>query len=211
MCQGLNALRKSGAADKFKSLKSRLQRRAGGGAGGGDAPPLPPPDLEAPTGLVDAVLAALPRAKSPATVARENRLREIIAEVDGTGPGTPKPLDRTPSVLEDLTVAMAALAAGVDPTNEGVLATMSQRAARNQRLRKQLRLIDAEKVELGADLARGAVLRGDSTTTTRYECADCIVGGCGEQFAEHEGVRCGGCQLFLCHKCFGTIVVLARN
>ena len=190
-------------ANKLNSFKSRLQRRAGGGGGlAGGAPDAPPPD-----GLVGAVLAALPRARSAGALAREARLRAIIAEVDGTGPGTPRPLDRTPSALADLAAARAELAAGVDPSNKGVLASMHQRAARNQRLRKQLRLIDAETAELSADLARGAVLRGDSATTARYECdVDCIVGGCGEQFAEHEGVRCGDCKLFLCFPCFGNCV-----
>ena len=63
---------------------------------------------------------------------------------------------------------------------------------------------------LGFLSTRWDVLSGPSKTT-RVCDGDCIVGGCGEDVPDNEGVLCGGCQLFLCHKCFGTTVVLAKR
>lgn len=36
--------------------------------------------------------------------------------------------------------------------------------------------------------------------------ADCVVGGCGEHTALQDGILCAGCDLFLCHPCFGEVV-----
>ena len=152
------------------------------------------------------------------------------------------PLQRTPSARRDLAdAAQAQRAGGVDPTGGDVFYTLSieQHAARSQRLRKQLHLIDAEIAECNADLARAELLHGAATTTTRYtvqilpnsrhparthsdilmetvclddQCdADCIVNGCGEQFALHQGVHCDDCKLFLCFPCVRTYNLLFRE
>jgi hypothetical protein len=100
-------------------------------------------------------------------------------------------LMHTPSVAADLATGMA-----------------QGDAARAQRLREQLRIIDAELAETKAKLIRFRLMRGPSGK--RFVCDDdCIVGGCGEEFAEEDGILCSsGCQLFLCHKCFGATVVM---
>jgi hypothetical protein len=42
----------------------------------------------------------------------------------------------------------------------------------------------------------------------RLPCDESVeLGGCGEEFAEEEGVLCAGCELFLCFGCFGKLVV----
>ena len=109
---------------------------------------------------------------------------------DGEESGQPGArLASTPSVRRDL-------AAGVP----------RPQAARQQRYRAQLRLIDVELVEARAELQRRTALRGP--TGVRHECdGDCIVGGCAEEFAQEQGVLCSGCQLFLCYPCFGSTVV----
>lgn len=188
--QLLQSIRDSGVGDKLKSLKARglksLRKR--------------PDDAEESVECTTA--AAVPRVRSVGATARDARLRAIIDEINETS----QPLQRTPSARRDLAVAaQAQLANGVDPTVSDVQLSIEQHAARNQRLRKQLRLIDAEIAECNADLQRAELLRGDASTTARYQCdADCIVGGCGEQFAANDGVRCADCNLFLCFPCVRT-------
>ena len=47
----------------------------------------------------------------------------------------------------------------------------------------EVRLLDAEIAELRYELMRGALIRGP--TGKRHTCdGDCVVGGCGEEFAE---------------------------
>ena len=57
--------------------------------------------------------------------------------------------------------------------------------------------------------SRWGVLSGPSKTA-RVCDEDCVVGGCGEGVPDDEGVLCAGCGLFLCRRCFGTIVVRAE-
>lgn len=99
-------------------------------------------------------------------------------------------LVHTPSVAADLATGMA-----------------TKDAAKAQRLREQVRIVDAELAEAKAAIIRQRLLRGPSGR--RFECdPDCIVGGCGESFAMEDGVLCAsGCQLFLCHKCFGSTLI----
>ena len=117
----------------------------------------------------------------------QGRLAASLARVDGRGSQADE-LVRTPSAQRDLEVGVSRAA-----------------AARAQRMRAELRQIDTEIVEASAQLRRAELLRGPSGT--RYECdSNCVVGGCGEEFAEDEGVLCD-CHLFLCHACFGATVV----
>ena len=98
-------------------------------------------------------------------------------------------LMRTPSVQQDLET-------GMDET----------RAALGQAMRAELRLVDAELVGLRHELARSRLLRGPSGE--RVQCdADCIVGGCQLDKAVEDGILCPGCELFLCHECFGSLNV----
>ena len=180
--QWLQSIKDSSVGGKLKSLKARglkglLQKQ-----------------LEAAGGET------LPRVRSASASAREARLRAIIDQINETS----QPLLRTPSARRDLAIAeQSQRAGGVDPTGSDVKAMIEHLAARNQRTRKQLRLIDAEIAECNADLERAELLHG-AESTTRYECdADCIIGGCGEQFAGHQGVLCADCKLFLCFPCFG--------
>eukprot|EP01045_Picozoa_sp_COSAG04_P030771 COSAG04_NODE_5462_length_1610_cov_1.245533_1_plen_497_part_01 len=114
------------------------------------------------------------------------RLEQAVAAVEDSE-GTTQ-LVRTPSAQRD-----------IDQTLD------YESAARAQRLRAQVRLLDAEIAELRYELMRGALIRGP--TGKRHTCdGDCVVGGCGEEFAEEEGVLCA-CGLFLCHPCFGATVV----
>ena len=123
------------------------------------------------------------------------RLAHITAEVEGDI----QPLVRTPSAERDLEAART--------RNPHMPRSVAHRqAARAQRLRAQLRLLDTEIAEAKAELLRRKTLRGPSGA--RYECdGDCVVGGCGESFAEEEGVLCD-CKLFLCHPCFGATVIV---
>jgi hypothetical protein len=113
-------------------------------------------------------------------------------------------LVRTPSVQRDIEAAAAA-----EPGLR--LSRVHHRAARAQFMRARRRAVEARVAELQWQVQRAALLRGPSGRN--FECdADCIVGGCGEMFAEEEGVRCGsgggeGCGLFLCFACFGSTVV----
>eukprot|EP01043_Picozoa_sp_COSAG02_P031914 COSAG02_NODE_2108_length_9809_cov_4.022966_1_plen_521_part_10 len=100
-------------------------------------------------------------------------------------------LVHTPSVAADLATGLT-----------------TAEAARGQRLREQLRTLDTEIANAKAQLIRQRLLRGPSGR--QFECdKDCVVGGCGETFAEEDGVLCSctDCQLFLCHKCFGNVLV----
>jgi hypothetical protein len=57
-----------------------------------------------------------------------------------------------------------------------------------------------------AEIVRSSLLREPGKQ--RFVCdGDAIVGGCGEEFSEQDGVMCDGCQLFLCFKCFGATVI----
>ena len=117
---------------------------------------------------------------------KKSDLDQRLELVEGGGDA----LVHTPSVAADLAGGMA-----------------ERDAAKSQRLREQVRIIDAQIADAKAGMIRQRVLRGPSGR--RFECdADCIVGGCSETFAEEDGVLCGtGCQLFLCNVCFGSIVV----
>ena len=116
------------------------------------------------------------------------RLADSLATVEGRG-SVASELERTPSAQRDL---------------EGGASRSA--AARAQRVRAELRKIDTEIAEASAQLRRAELLRGPSGT--RHECdSNCVVGGCGEDFAEDEGVLCESCHLFLCHACFGATVV----
>ena len=198
--QLLQSIAESSVGEKLRGLRARVRRRniAEDDADQQPADRVPEESVEATANP------AVPRARSAGASAREVRLRKIIAEITEVS----QPLERTPSARRDLAAAaQAQLADGVDPEGSDVKASIEQHAARNQRLRKQLRLIDAEIAERNADLERAELLRDDATTTTRYECdADCIVGGCGGQFAGREGVHCPDCNLFLCFPCFGNCV-----
>lgn len=100
-------------------------------------------------------------------------------------------LVRTPSVAADLASGLSAA-----------------EAARGQRARDQLRTLDTMIANAKAQIIRQRLLRGPSGR--QFECdKDCVVGGCGETFAEEDGVlcSCAECQLFLCHKCFGNELV----
>ncbi len=119
----------------------------------------------------------------------ELRLSLIEGGGGAAGDAAPPPLLKTPSSQRDLL-------AGLAPPE----------AAKEQRLRAQLRLIEAELAEARAELQRRAALLGPSAE--RRTCdADCIVGGCEGEFSVSDGVLCGGCQLFLCHRCFGATIV----
>eukprot|EP01043_Picozoa_sp_COSAG02_P078655 COSAG02_NODE_17817_length_978_cov_86.255973_1_plen_167_part_01 len=79
-------------------------------------------------------------------------------------------------------------------------------ATRAQRVRSQLRKLDAELAVLRAEVTRSSVLRGPSGK--RHVCdVDLVVGGCERSFNEEEGVLCECCNLFLCDACFGSILV----
>ena len=55
---------------------------------------------------------------------------------------------------------------------------------------------------------RGSDGQGSGSIVTIRECdADCIAGGCGQNTAVENGVLCSGCDLFLCHPCFGRCIV----
>jgi hypothetical protein len=130
---------------------------------------------------------------------REARLLAIAADVDDTSVSAP-PLAHTPSALADIQEAAVDYPFATDANN--------QRSTRAQRLRKHLRVIDAEIAEVNAELARvRALSRGASGET--FTCdGDMIVGGCGEEtFTADQGVLCGGCKLFLCYRCFGASVI----
>ena len=118
---------------------------------------------------------------------RRGELEERLQLVDGGG----DELVHTPSVAADLSTGLS-----------------RAEAARGQRLREQLRSLDTEIANAKAQLIRQLLLRGPSGR--QFECdKDCVVGGCGETFAEEDGVLCSctECQLFLCHKCFGHVLV----
>ena len=122
-------------------------------------------------------------------------LDELAAAVDAECE-----LVRTPSAQKDIEAALA-----VDPSLPST--HVHQQAGRAQRLRAQLRRLDAEIAATRAELVRSHLLHGPSQT--RRECdPDCIVGGCQAEFAEEEGVLCGDCGLFLCNVCFGHTVVV---
>ena len=128
---------------------------------------------------------------SPHPVSDDLDIRLALVEGDEQEPATD--LLRTPSARRDLD-------SGLSPAE----------AAKASRLRTQLRSFDAEIVQLKSELVRGALLRGPSGR--RRTCdADVILGGCGEEFAEEDGIYCsgetGGCSLFLCFQCFGGLVV----
>ena len=138
---------------------------------------------------------------------RDERLRQMLAIVEGIGEGEiegvekdeGEELTRTPSVQEDIQTARARNPYILPPV-------LLPQVARAQRMRKQCRLLDAEIAEANSELIRAALLRGPSGA--RFECdSDCVVGGCGKDFAEEEGVLCDCCKLFLCHACFGATVV----
>lgn len=158
-------------------------------------------------------MGALPRQRSSERQ-RDERLRLLLQLVEGQyepiahtdpsggehapGPGEDgEDLTRTPSVQQD--VEAAAQANGSAPPQSQL--------ARAQRMRMQCRLLDADIAEAKAQLLRAALLRGPSPVKLQCD-ADCVVGGCGAEFAEEEGVLCGGCRLFLCHTCFGATVVI---
>lgn len=133
---------------------------------------------------------------------RDERLQRIVAAVDGD---QAPPLIATPSAMNlfrALSPEDAALPSRT-PDSRGSGAA----GARAQRVRTQLRLLDAELAEVRAELLRAEVLRGPSGM--QFECdGNCIVGGCGDTFAEEEGVLCSGsCGLFLCHACFGDSII----
>ncbi len=193
--QLFQAIKDYGVADKFKALKARTLRRNQHEADSQERPP--GESVES-----SSAGSALPRVRSAGAAAREARLRKMITEIIESS----EPLQRTPSARKDLAAAQAQLMDGEDPMGSDVNISMEQHAARNQRLRKQLRLIDAEIAERNADLERAELLRGDADSAVYHCDSDCIVGGCGEQFAGHEGVRCGDCNLFLCFPCFGNCV-----
>ena len=101
-------------------------------------------------------------------------------------------LVHTPSVQVDLASGMSV-----------------QEAQSAQSMRRQLRIVDAELSSLRAEMLRAALLRGPSGK--RLVCdKDVTVGGCGEEFAEEDGVRCSDCELFLCFRCFGSTVVTSE-
>ena len=106
-------------------------------------------------------------------------------------------LVRTASAERDIEAARAA--------SPGMRESVVQRqATQAQQLRVQLRLIDADIIEVRAQLQRAALLRGPSGE--RRVCdADCVAAGCGEEFPEEDGVLCE-CGLFLCFECFGVMV-----
>lgn len=111
-----------------------------------------------------------------------------LDQMDGYDDEESSVLVQTPSVAEDL-------AGGLSEAE----------AVRGQRLRQQIRIVDAQIADAKAQIIRQQLLQGP--TGRRFECdKDCIVGGCGETFAEEDGVLCE-CQLFLCHPCFGSRVV----
>lgn len=65
---------------------------------------------------------------------------------------------------------------------------------------EQVRIVDAQIADAKAAIIRQQLLAGPSGRS--FVCdGDCVVGGCGETFAEEDGVLCEGCQLFLCHRC----------
>ena len=124
---------------------------------------------------------------------KDKRLKQIIAAVD-TPERFPhgRKIRRTPSWRRDI---------------ESALFDGEEDLARAQRVRQQLRLLDADVAEVKAELLRAEILRGPSGR--RHLCdSDCVVGGCGVEFAEEDGVLCDGCGLFLCHPCFGDTIVL---
>ena len=117
------------------------------------------------------------------------RLEQVDGQ-DEDGDLEDNPLVHTPSVASDLAGGFSAA-----------------EAVQGQRLRQQLRSLDTRIADAKAQLIRQRLLRGPSGR--QFECdEDCVVGGCGDTFAEEDGVLCSaGCQLFLCHTCFGSRVV----
>lgn len=124
---------------------------------------------------------------------QEHELEVRLANVDDEA----VELTRTPSTQRDIDAATAA----------GLRSSFAlKQAGRAQRLRAQLRALDADIAEVKSEILRASLLRGPSDK--RFTCDEmCIVGGCSEEFAEDEGVFCKGCKLFLCHACFGATVV----
>lgn len=175
------------AAQKLRGLLKRGRR-----------PPSLPKATVALGGAPGPWWGGLVRARSAKETERDRRIQQIVQFVD-TGQ---VPLRRTPSLQWDIAAAQAE-----DPEMDDAAAHLQ--AARTQRMRTQLQLIDSEVAEAKAQLVRSELLRGPSGK--RYKCdGDCYVGGCGEEFAEEDGVLCSGCQLFLCHTCFGSTVVRAE-
>ena len=106
-------------------------------------------------------LVRAPSARTARRQQREARLRAIAAEVEDTS-ASAQPLIRTPSAVAD----MQAAAADQHSTD-----TINQIASRAQRLRKHLRLVDAELAEVNAELVRARVLRGASGQRRRqWQC-----------------------------------------
>jgi len=106
------------------------------------------------------------KAGGGATAPPRSDLDQRLDLVEGGG----DELIHTPSVASDLATGMA-----------------TKDAAKAQRLREQVRIIDSELAETKAAIIRQRLLRGPSGR--RFECdADCVVGGCGESFAEEDGV-----------------------
>lgn len=132
---------------------------------------------------------------APVVPSKGPELDELAAAVDDEA----TELVRTPSAQRDIEAAMAA-----DPSRRR--SQVYRQAGRAQRLRAQLRLLDAEIAEVKSELVRASLLRGPSQVL--YECdPDIIVGGCQRNFAGEQGVLCDDCGLFLCHACFGATVV----
>ena len=123
------------------------------------------------------------------------RVAEVAAEVMRQG----VELVRTASTQQDIETALS--------ESPGMHESAAERqAVRAQRLRAQLRLIEADIVEARAELQRAATLRGPSGV--RRTCdPDCMLGGCAEEFPQEEGVLCEDCGFFMCHSCFGSLVV----
>ncbi len=123
-----------------------------------------------------------------------SELDELAAAVDAQCE-----LVRTPSAQKDIEAALAA-----DPSLSS--SHVHEQAGRAQRLRAQLRRLDAQIAATKSELVRSHLLHGPSQA--RRECdPDCIVGGCQAEFAETEGVLCDDCGIFLCNVCFGHTVV----
>ena len=131
------------------------------------------------------------------------RLRDFTEQLARESIVTGAALVRTPSAARDLEAAVAA--------DRSVPAAVARRGAlgrvaKAQRARAQLRQLDAEILELQAQVQRAAVLRGPSSE--RYICdGDCVLGGCEGEFAAEDGVLCSDCSLFLCEPCFGSALV----
>ena len=140
---------------------------------------------------------------APLRTSTERRLQDFTDQLARESVATGAALVRTPSAERDLEAAVAA-----DPSVPAVTARRGAlgRVAKAQRVRAQLRQLDAEILELQVQVQRTAALRGPSGV--RYQCdGDCVVGGCGGEFAAEEGVMCSDCSLFLCEPCFGAHLV----